>query len=168
MGNNDPDAWRDPDGSYGGTGNDVFLACFNQSDSTLYTLISTSFGSSWSDTIAIYKMPDIPNHAVDPDIEASTNTDNIMLCCTKSFSGNDNIGQTYSQDGGQTWSYLYSLDGYTTLDEFAPELNANEGGTSWHLTYTSDHHVFYSTRMQDLSTFWQPTPDIVDDAQYAS
>jgi hypothetical protein len=112
---------------------------------------------------------DLPTNRVDPEIEAATQTDNVMLVCTKgSTSNGDDIGQVYSTDGGFTWTSLFTLEGFTSLNEFAVALNANEGGGSWHLAYTSNSHVFYSQRPQDLSAFWQPNPDIVDDAQFAS
>ncbi|MFQ5583707.1 MAG: sialidase family protein, partial [Calditrichia bacterium] len=169
LGNTDPDAWRDPDGTYGTTANNLYIGCFNGSDSTLYTLISQDYGNSWSDTVAIYTLPTLPVNPVDPDIEAAANYDNIQLCCTKSFSGNDNVGQTYSSDGGYTWTYLYSLEGYTSVNEFAAELTANEGGASWHVAYTTqDWWVYYSTRLQDLSNFWQLTPEQVNDIDWAS
>ncbi|GAB4330609.1 MAG: hypothetical protein Kow0037_06510 [Calditrichia bacterium] len=168
LGNTDPYTWLDPDGTYGTFNDNIYIACYNATDSTIYTLISYSYGFTWDDTVAVYTLPEVPAHPVDPDIEAATNLNNIQIVCTKSLAGNDNIGQTYSQDGGLTWSYLYSLPGYTSLDEFAPELTANEGGGSWHVTYTSDHHAFYSKRPQDLSTTWQISPDVIDDAQYVS
>ncbi|NIR95396.1 MAG: hypothetical protein GWO08_17630, partial [Gammaproteobacteria bacterium] len=103
-----------------------------------------------------------PSHPVDPDIEAATSNDNVMLCCTKSFSSADNAAQAYSTDGGYTWTTLYSLEGYTSTNEFAIDLTANEGGNNWHVCYTSaDWWVYYSTRPQDLSNFWQLVPDQV-------
>ncbi len=169
LGNNDAYFWQDPDGTFAGLSNDIFIACFNATDNSLYTLISTSYGSAWSDTVMINTVTTLPVSRVDPDIEAATGENNIMLVCTKgSVSNGDDIGQTYSTDGGLTWSSLFTLNGSSNLSEFAPELNANEGGGSWHLTYTSNNQVFYSRRPQDLSTTWQATPEVVDDAQFAS
>lgn len=169
LGNTDADGWRDPDGTYGTTANNIFIATFNSTDNYLYTLISQDYGNSWSDTVQIREVSPLPSHPVDPDMEAATSFDNVMLTCTKSFSGNDNIGQTYSTDGGYSWTTLFSLEGYTTDNEFAAELTANEGGASWHLAFTSQSWwVLYSTRPQDLSAFWQAQPDTVNDINWAS
>jgi hypothetical protein len=169
LGNMDSYYWQDPDGTFGAASDDIFIACFNATDNGLYTLISTSYGSSWSDTVIINTVTTIPVNRVDPDIEAAVLQNNIMLVCTKgSTSNGDDIGQTYSTDGGITWTTLFTLEGSTNLTEWAPDLQANEGGGSWHLAYTSNNHVYYNRRPQDLSAFWQLTPDVVDDAQFAS
>ncbi|MFZ0391712.1 MAG: T9SS type A sorting domain-containing protein [Calditrichia bacterium] len=169
LGNSDPYTWQDPDGTYGTTGNDIFIAAFNATDNYLYVIKSTDYGGSWSDTVQVREVNPLPTHAVDPDIEAAVNEDNIMLTCTKSFNSSDNIGHTYSTDAGNTWSSLFSLEGYTSTNEFAVELTANEGGGNWHLVYTTqDWWVKYSTRPQDLSAFWQPVPDVVNDVDYGS
>ncbi|RKY95568.1 MAG: hypothetical protein DRQ13_06925, partial [Ignavibacteriae bacterium] len=169
YGNFDSYAWLDPDGTYGCIGNDIYVAVFNASDSLLYVISSLDYGATWGTESSIHMVDPLPSHAVDPDIEAAVNYDNIMICCTKSYNSADNIAQCYSTDAGVTWSAFYSLDGYTSTNEFAAELTANEGGNSWHVTYTDqDHWLSYNTRPQDLSTYWQLTPDVVNDVAWAT
>jgi PKD repeat protein len=171
LGNMDPYEWRDPDGTYGTLGNDIYIASFNVSDNYLYVLISLDYGGTWSDTIQAKLVDILPSHTVDPDIEAATNVNNIMLVCTGgSATDGDVIRQTYSTDAGVTWpNPLWHLEGYTPVNEFAVEMTANEGGGNWHLCYTTqDWWVYFSTRPQDLSGFWQLTPDQVNDINWAS
>ncbi len=182
IGNLDAFAWLDADGTYGTTQNRVFLACYNQTDSTLYSLASDDFGNNWDDTLdlkAISTLPYDPYYPVDPDIEAAVAYDHVMLVCTHDhdFDGqdDDDVGQTYSTDAGETWpNPLWNLNGATDDHEFGADLNANEGGGSWHLTYTrwetpvNDHFVQYSQRQQDLGDYWQSFPDVVDDLALAS
>jgi hypothetical protein len=162
------DKFIDHDGTYGTPGDKIYVANYNVTDSTLYCVISYDFGVSFDDTVAIFTLPEIPSRDVDPDIEAAVNYDHVMLCCTKSWSADDDIGQTYSTNGGLTWTHMWSLEGRTENWEFAADLTADEGGSSWHVAYTSNHHVFYSCRPQDLSGFWQLEPTIIDDYQWAS
>jgi hypothetical protein len=174
FGDLDAFAWRDADGTYGTTYSRVFLATYNDDDNTLYAAISDDFGASFATTVSINTLTYEPSHPVNPDIEAAVNHDHVMLVCTHDhpFDGadDDDIGQTYSTDAGSTWPHpLWNLEGYSDTSEFAPELTANEGGGSWHLAYTrSDWWVYYSQRPQDLSGFWQPTPDVVNDTDWAS
>ncbi|MBE0571322.1 MAG: T9SS type A sorting domain-containing protein, partial [Ignavibacteriaceae bacterium] len=87
----------------------------------------------------------------------------------KSYDSNDDIGQGYSTDGGYSWTTLWSLEGYTSTNEFAVDLIANQGGNNWHVCYTSaSWWVYYSTRPQDLSTYWSTTPQVVNDIDWAS
>jgi len=105
---------------------------------------------------------------VDPEVEAAVNHDNVLICCTKSFDGHDNIGTTWSYDGGDSWTYLFSLNGYTTTNEFGVALHANPGGASWHLAFNRMNSCFYSAAPQDGSDYFQAVPDLVDDAACAS
>jgi hypothetical protein len=170
FGNTDPYAWRDADGTYGTTLNRVFLTTYQGDDSNLYAVSSDDFGNTFNTAIPVGLISPVPFNPVDPDIEAAVNNNNVMLVFTKSFDGNDNIGQTYSPDAGNTWpNPLWSLEGYTDINEFAADLTANEGGGSWHLAYTrADWWVYYSQRPQDLSNFWQAVPDQVNDTDWAS
>jgi len=171
IGQSDSDTWLDPDGTYGTTLNDLFIACFNATDNYLYAIQSTDYGATLTpgSEFAIHLVDPLPSYPVDPDIEAAVSNDNIMLCCTKVTSGDDDIAQCYSTDAGVTWSTFYTLNGATTANEFAAELTANEGGNSWHVTFTDqDHWAYYSTRPQDLSAYWQPTPDVINDIPWAT
>jgi hypothetical protein len=172
LGNYDTDGWHDPDITYGTTEKNVFIVSYNASDYTLYVIDSDSFANTWNPEAPIATLSLLPKHAVDPEIDASTLLDSIMVCCTKSggaTGGNDNIGYTYSKDAGATWSTLYTLPGYEDHDEFAASLWINRWPGHWHLAYTSgqDHSVLYNRRPEDLSTLWQSKPDVVDDMRMA-
>jgi Peptidase family C25/Propeptide_C25 len=177
WGNTDTDNWQDPDGTYGTTLNRVFIACFNNTDKNLYALSSDDFGANWNPQVQVgvdaFAWED-PGHAVDPDIEAATGHDNVMVAFTRGYTSgtfSDCIGQTYSTDAGTTFPRSrYNVDGSDyAVNEFAPELTANEGGSSWHLAYTrSDWFVRYTSRPQDLSGYWSSTHDVVNDTNYAS
>ncbi len=169
YGNIDGDEWLDPDGTYGCVGNDLYVAVFNGTNDSLYFISSLDFGASWGTQTAIHPVAPLPVHAVDPDIEAAVNNDNIMLCCTKASSSQDDIAQCYSTDAGVTWSSFYTLEGMTAANEWAAELHANEGGGSWHVTYNdADHLLKYNTRPQDLSAYWQLTAELVNDVPWAT
>ncbi|MFH2002027.1 MAG: exo-alpha-sialidase, partial [Planctomycetota bacterium] len=165
LGNSDTEAWTDPDGTFGTLGNTVFIVCYNYTDHTLYILSSDDFGATYSAEQAVYTMTSEPIHNVDPEIAAAVGHDHVMICCTCSYNSIDNIGQCYSKDAGATWTTLFNLEGYTANHEYSARLAANEGGVSWHLTYSGDHHVMYSQRYQNLSKYWQGTPDVIDDLQ---
>lgn len=171
WGNLDTDTWMDPDGTFGTSGRDVFVTVFNDTNDTLYSMQSLDLGASFEAQVTAYAFPadQIPSYPVDPDIEAAINGNNIIIACTKSFSGNDNPGYTESSDNGATWSYLFSMDGYSSLDEFAVALNANEGGQSFHIAWTDgDYYIHGNSRPQDLSAFFSDTPPVVNDTDYAS
>jgi hypothetical protein len=166
LGNTDSYAWCDPDGSFGTTKSRNFITCFNKTDDTLYC-VRSEYGA-WQPEVAVYTLPDLPNHPVDPEVEAAVYHDNVLICCTKSFNGDDNIGTSWSSDGGETWTYLYSMSGYTAEDEYAPALTANEGGGSWHLAFTSKNKCYYNFAPQDYSNVFQATVDRVDDSNNVS
>lgn len=167
LGNSDTDAWIDPDGSYGTTMDRVFVSCYNATNKCLYTLNSDDFAASFNPEIMIHPIPVEPAKPVDPEIAAAINYDNVMLC----FSWHnvyDNIGYTCSQDGGESWTGINNMNGGTEKPEFGVELHANEGGASWHLAFTREHHVYYTHRPQDLSFFWDGALKVVDDHGTAS
>lgn len=166
LGNTDSYAWCDPDGSFGTTKSRNFVTCFNKTDDTLYC-VRNEYGV-WQAPTAVYTLPDLPDHDVDPEVEAAVYHDNVLICCTKSFNGNDNIGTSWSSDCGVTWGYLYSMSGYTADDEFAPALTANEGGGSWHVAFTSKNKCWYNFAPQDYSNVFQATADRVDDMNFVS
>ncbi|MHC4943203.1 MAG: choice-of-anchor Q domain-containing protein [Planctomycetota bacterium] len=170
YGNLDSYPWRDPDGSYGTTDNGVYLVAYNDELDTLSFSSSMNYGTSYSTPADIYTMSTEPVNSVDPEIEAAAEYDNIMVCCTRHTSGSDCIGQMYSEDGGASWTPLYTLDGYTSGEEFGVALFKDPGPATgfWHLAYTGDHSVYYSQRLQNLASYWQAVPDLVDDANYAS
>jgi predicted outer membrane repeat protein len=163
FGDYDDEAWRDPDGSIGTPEHRLYVTCFNTDNSTLYSVRTEDFTGAWLPPVSVYKFPEIPNHPVDPEIEAAVDYGNVLICCTKSFAGNDNIGTSWSDDGGDTWSYLSSLTGYTAFDEYAPALHRNDYGGNWHLAYTSNKCCYYSAAPQDMSGFFEDIPDRVDD-----
>jgi hypothetical protein len=156
YGNSDPDEWIDPDLAYGCSMNRLFLTVYHGDDSTIQYMTSDDEGITWTTSSTIWTISPIPNNPVDPEIEAAVNLDNVMVCCTRFYDLNDDLGQGYSKDGGATWTPLYSMNGYRPQDEFAASLTANEGGGSFHVACTSgqDHSVFYSHRPQDLSVLW--------------
>jgi hypothetical protein len=172
LGNTNPYPWRDPDITYGTTEKNVFIVSYNENDYSLYVIDSDTFANSWNPEKAVATLSLLPKNPVDPEIDASTLLDNIMVCCTKSggsSGGNDNIGYTYSKDAGVTWTTLYTLPGWEYHNEFAVSLWNNRWPGSFHLAFTSgqDHSVLYSRRPEDLSTLWQSKPDVVDDMRMA-
>ncbi|MFH2001750.1 MAG: right-handed parallel beta-helix repeat-containing protein [Planctomycetota bacterium] len=169
FGDSDTDAWRDPDGSYGTSQNNNYLCCYNDTTNTLNVAISDNDAATYDDLVSAGTLAYEPIlHTVDPEIEAAITEDNVMICCTSSSGDFECIRQGYSDDAGATWSTFWVMNGTQPINEFAPALVANQGGGNWHLVYTSDHHVKYTKRPQDLSAYWESTHLIVDDAQYAS
>ena len=165
FGVSDAYPWVDPDLSYGTTLNRVFLVTYREDDYTIYTSSCDDFGVTWNTSVAVATHSLLPGNDTDPEIEAAVNDDHVMMACTKQSGGDDDIGYSYSTDGGDTWSPFYRLPGDTEHDEFAVSLTANEGGGSWHLAYTSgqDHSVRYAHRPQDLSSIFMFGPWIIDD-----
>ncbi|MHC4943159.1 MAG: hypothetical protein ACYTG7_09095 [Planctomycetota bacterium] len=164
LGAEDTDTWSDPDGSFGTTNRNDYIACFNDTNDTLYVVWSADEGVTWDLGTDIYTLSEEPDHAVDPEIEAAVNHDNVMLCCTRynAKSNSDAIGYAYSQDGGTTWTTLYTLPGETSDDEFGAALSANEGGKSWHLAFNQGPGTAYNRRPQDLSTAWVAVDQVSD------
>jgi hypothetical protein len=167
LGSADADAWRNVDCSYGTSHHRVFLTAYNDDHDTLHVVTSDNFGASWNPVITVFALPFGPHHAVDPEIAAAVNLDNVMICCTiPSFGGDDNIGYVTSNDAGDTWGPLMDMVDCTTEEEWAVSLTANEGGQDWHLAYTSQYtfqnRVFYTRCPQDLTDPWT-SPVIVDD-----
>ena len=104
-------------------------------------------------------------------IEAAINGNNVMLVYTRGTATGDNPGQTYSTDAGATWTRpLWSMDGSdAAVDEFSVQLTANEGGGSWHTTWTrADWWVKATNRPQNLSGFWPSIHPRVNDTDWAS
>ena len=167
FGNLDAYPWRDIDNSYGTTLARGFLVTFNDDDDSLYVAASDTYGTTWNTPVLFYTMTEVPPYPVDPEIAAAVGNDNVMVCCTKSYNLNANVGQGYSKDAGQTWTTLYSMGGYTSDHEFSISLTANEGGYDWHLAYTTQWRVFYCGRPQDLSGGWT-SPMLVDDLSWVS
>ncbi len=161
--------WIDPDGGFGTSMFRVFLATYNNTDNTIYSRSSDDFGISFNSTVVVSAVSPEPNHPVDPDIEAAVFEDNVMLVCTKQTTSDDDIAQIYSMDAGNTFGPFYTLEGYTSTDEFAAELTANERGNSWHVAYTgADWWVRYNHRPQDVSAFWDSTATVVNEVDWAS
>jgi hypothetical protein len=170
YGNSDDFEWIDPDITFGTTLDRALIVTYNNDTLTLYTMASDSYGATWNSSVIFYTLSLLPSNPVDPEIAAAINHDNVMVCCTRyNGSKGDDIGQGYSQDAGETWSNCWPLNGNREEDEFAASLTANEGGGSWHLSFTSsqDHSVFYSKRPQDLSDLWQSETDVIDDMRTA-
>lgn len=169
LGNFDDNAWVDPDADYGTQDRRNYLTCFNKTDSTLYLVRTEENLGDWLPEVAVYTMPEVPYYQVDPEISAANYYNSLVIACTKSFNGNDNIGVTWSSDAGATWTYLYSLDGYTTQHEWAPALCKNDvWDGDWHLAYTSVGACYYSMAPQNISSYFQPVPDRVDDSTTVS
>ena len=168
YGNFDTDAWRDPDIAYGTNLYRLFVSTYHENTASLSTCTSDNAGITWNAPVVAATLGLLPDHEVDPEIAPSILYGNVMLACTKNDGvglGEDNIGYTYSQDGGNTWSTFWTLPGTRVYDDFAVALTANEGGENWHLAYTSaqDQTVHYSCRPQDLSDLWSSETWIVDD-----
>jgi len=168
LGDFDTFTWIDPDGDFGSAGNDAFLTCYRDDNDSLYCMVSLDYGINWEIPVLVNTLSAEPTKPVDPEIGVAKDYDHVMICCTHSYDGHDVVGQIYSTDKGATWSSLWNLNGTSSMTCFSPALTANEGGNGWHVTFTSDHSIWYSYRPQDLSTYWQATPNVVDDAAYAS
>jgi hypothetical protein len=172
WGNSDGDTWKDPDGTFGTSGRDPFITCFNDTNDTLYVRRSLDLGANWEAQVPVYTFPldQIPAHPVDPDIEAAIDGNNVMVAVTKAFSGNDNPGFADSTDNGATWSYLWSMPGYTSQNEFAVALNANEGGGSFHIVWTNDLGEIWATSrpQDDFTTYFSSTHGRVNDTPHGS
>ena len=172
WGDNDALTWRDPHGTFGTSGLDPFVACYNDSDDTLYIKKSLDLGTSYEPQVAIFTMTAtyLPVfRPVEPEIAAAINHNNVMLTCTRGLNGVDTIGQTYSTDGGATWTTLWAMDGYNaTEEEFAVALTAGEGGQNWHVAYTTRWKVWLTQRPQDLSDFWNSSHLFLNDTDTAS
>ena len=173
FGDTDTLEWIDPDVTYGTLGDDAFLSCYNASDYSVYATKSVDYGMTWAVPSLVATLPLLPTNAVDPEIAAAVNNDNVMICFTGSggvTSGGMNIYYSYSTDAGTTWGPRYILPAWVAEDEYAVSLTANEGGGSWHLAYTSgqDHSVRYAFRPQDLSGLWSGEAMIIDDLGMAS
>ena len=59
LGNTDTDEWTDPDGTYGTTGNDVFICCYNGTDDNLYYMSSFDFGVTYNTEVAVTTVPGV-------------------------------------------------------------------------------------------------------------
>jgi hypothetical protein len=164
FGDSDDEAWRDPDGSIGTPTHRLYVTCFNTDNGTLYSMRTEDYTGAWLHPVSVQKFAKTPNHAVDPEIETAVDHDHALICCTISHDGNDDIGFTRSNDGGDTWSTLSSLPGYAPTDEYAPALHRNDYGGSFHVAFTTGKNsCFYSAAPQDFSSSFQATPDRVDD-----
>lgn len=171
FGNNDDMFWCQPDLTFGTNQNRVMLATFNRSTDEIYTKSSDSFGASWNSDVLFYAFTN-PLTKCMPQIAAAAHHDNVMICCNKysDFHSSRVIGHGYSQDAGETWSTLFTMNGSSGFVESHPELTANEAGNSWHVIWTSmeEQSVFYNQRPQDLSATWGDFPLAVNDNCTAS
>jgi hypothetical protein len=168
FGDLDSLTWIDPDISYGTLGDDTFLVTYCEDDLTLYTRRTVDWAISWEPQGIAAVLSQVPHHAVDPEIAAAINHDNVMICNTGSWSGSagrDAIHYCYSSDAGLSWSMSFMITGWTDEDEFAASLTANEGGGSWHLAYASSQGggTRYLHRPQDQSTYWDSEARTIDD-----
>lgn len=170
FGNSDDYAWLDPDISFGTSMNRVFIATYNDSDETIYCVSSDDYAKTYNTPIAVcnFTLYSKPANAVDPEVAAAINNDNVMLCCTRSNASYDVPGYIYSQDNGQVWGTFWPLFSSPTFNMISVALTANEGGGSWHMAYTGNHHVFHAQRPQDLSSPWTAPTTPVDDLDWAS
>jgi hypothetical protein len=168
FGNSDTDEWADPDGGFGTTQDRAFIVCYNNTNDFLYRALSKDYGVSY-ETFWVHNMTEtgIPGKAVDPEIEASVDTDHVMICCTCANATTDTIGFSWSPDAGDSFSSVFEIWKNTTDLRFAAALNANPGGDSFHLAYTGINKLYYSKRPQDLSSGWE-NPMQVDDVGNAS
>ena len=172
FGNFDQFEWTDPDICYGTTVADPFLVTYQVDDLTVYTAQSNDNAVTWNAPTAVGTLPRQPAHAVDPEIATAYNLDNIMVAMTATYTTtpDDDARYCYSTDAGATWSTIWSLPGYTDIDEYAVSLTAAERGGSWHIAYTTgyDHSVHYNRRPQDLSDYYGTTWIIDDEGLAAS
>lgn len=168
FGNTDTDEWIDPDGCFGTTKKRNFVVCYNNTNKFLYWGKSVDDGVSW-DTMWFQNMTEIgiPYHPVDPEIEASVDDDILQIAATRLNDYTETIGFAHSPSAGDTFSSLHNLFPQHQEPRYAASLHANQGGNSYHLAYTSQNKVYYSSRPQDLSVSWD-TPVRIDDAGYAS
>jgi hypothetical protein len=167
YGDTDDLDWTDPDISFGPLEDSLHIVTYQSNNKTIYTSRSDHFGVNWNSAVAVGTLPHLTNNPVDPEIAAAVQNNNVMIAFTlnSGYSGGDDIGYSYSQDDGVTWTIFYSMYGIPEIDESAVALTANEGGGSWHLAYSSgnDHSVRYNRRPQDLSTLWNSSAWIIDD-----
>lgn len=167
FGNNDAYAWKDPDASYGTKQKDLFVVCFNDHDDSVYLAHSDNSGSTWAPIKSVFTLTSMPSYPVDPEIAAAVNHNNLMIACTVSHKGNDNIGYAFSNSLGAVWTPLMNLKGLTKEFECAVSLSANEAGNSWHLAWTAANYICYAHCPQDLSSGWS-SPVTVNDLKFGS
>ena len=172
FGDYDVFEWTDPDICYGTTYTDPFLVTYQVDDLTVYTCQSIDNAVSWNPPVAVGTLPRQPDHPVDPEIATGYYLDNIMVAMTAVFSTNpdDDVRYSYSTDAGATWSTIWTMPGYTGMDEYGVSLSAAELGGSWHVAFTSgsDHSVRYNRRPQDLSDYYGDTVIIDDEGKAGS
>ncbi len=150
-------AYTAPDGAYGKSGDQLYCVAYNETDQRLEMVSSSDEGATWSSETIVAPLTFLPGKDVDPMIAAANTSElqNVMIVCTMGsrFDG-DNIAYTYSTDQGTSWTNLIYLSGFTDADEFAATLAVSAFGDSWHLAYSSNSNVYYSSRPQDLSSGW--------------
>ncbi|MFH2002374.1 MAG: hypothetical protein ABIK28_22065, partial [Planctomycetota bacterium] len=168
FGNTDSDEWSDPDGAFGTTLNRNFLVCYNKTNKFLYWARSDDLGISYQ-TMWLHNMTEsgLPTNQVDPEIEAASYNDNVVICATRTNDYADTIGCSLSVTAGDTFSSLFAMFTDNTVSRFAVALHAHHYGDSFHLAYTSSNKVYHCSRPQDFSASWS-VPARVDDAGYAS
>ncbi|MEL6824444.1 MAG: hypothetical protein AAFP70_22015, partial [Calditrichota bacterium] len=107
---------------------------------------------------------------VEPQIAGSLIPGRVLVTYTSSGGSpaRERLKSVHSTDGGLSWSNTTALTS-NNFDIFQGHLHMNEGGDSYHFTYTrSDATVRYLSRPQDLSSGWNTPADVVNDTQNAS
>lgn len=173
FGNTDQMHWDAPDITFGTSFNRVFLVTFNRDTDGLYSMSSDNFTVDWNDEVLFYhtNMGLLDDHC-QPEIAAAIDHDNVMICCTKWSTSKNKIhpGQAYSKNAGEAWTTLWDMSGASAYYETtAVSLTANEGGGSFHVTWTNmhNHTVMYNHRPQDLSDYWQDIAYAVNNTCHA-
>lgn len=154
WGNTDVETWIDPDGTFGTTINDIWIACYNATTNIVYMQQSTDFGVSFQAQTVIASPSATPTR-VDPDLEAAADLDNLFIGMTWRFvdSTNDDTAYAYTDDFGTTWSGPFSDLRDTANTEYSVDVSANEGGGSFHIARTVGGNVVRASRPQDLAYF---------------
>ncbi|MGH1363653.1 MAG: dockerin type I repeat-containing protein [Calditrichia bacterium] len=173
LGNTSPDKFLDATGAYGRTGlvgGRLYCIAYNETQEQIELVYSDDGGATFSNEAAIEQITPPQGKEVEPQIAGSMDTENVMVTYTSS-GGNptrERLRYLNSTDKGISWNQSTALIS-NNFDLFQTHLHMNEGGVSWHLTYTRDDGtVRYLSRPQDLSSGWSLPATLVNDTQDAS
>jgi|GEM_PF-4901465 len=173
LGNTSADTYLDATGAVGRVGTSderIYCIAYNETQERIELVYSDDGGASFTAEATIDQVIPPLGKEVEPQIAGSRHEENIMVSYTTSGGSpaRERIGTVHSNDAGISWSNTTVFTN-NSLDLFQSHLHMNEGGDSWHITYTRDNGtVAYLRRPQDFSTGWTFPSNTVNDTQDAS